>query len=77
MPRKATRISFDSSKRYSPKLGLDMTSKVTVKANKLVRTGKNYHPRNNDSKKSRARVSLPPSRASIFCYRLESAKPIM
>jgi hypothetical protein len=37
MPRKATRISvspFQSlAKRISPKLGLDMTSKVTVKAN--------------------------------------------
>jgi hypothetical protein len=52
MPRKATRISFDSSNLFRLDFGLDMTSKLTVKANKLVRTGKITHPRKNLSKKS-------------------------
>jgi hypothetical protein len=45
MPRKATRISFDSSNVFRLDFGLDMTSKLTVKPNKLVRTGKITHPR--------------------------------
>jgi hypothetical protein len=57
MPRKATRISFDSSNLFRLDFGLDMTSKLTVKANKLVRTGKITHPGKNESKKSgRSRV---------------------
>jgi len=43
-----------------------MTSKVTVKANKLVRTGKITHPRKTTRRNLAACLSMPASSASIF-----------
>jgi len=41
----------------TPRLWIRYDSKLTVKANKIVRTGKITHPRKNESKKSgRSRV---------------------
>jgi hypothetical protein len=42
-----------------------MTGKLTVKANKLVRTGKITHPRKNESKKS-GRLRVDGSLQSIY-----------